>query len=234
VIARRIRRVFAALTGKAIARIEVDNADAMLELEAENLRTHVARYNEGLATHAGVCDRLRTRIATLESDAERAARRAVECLGTGDRTRAAKRALEEERLRAEVQRLRAQLDEAEATYQELVRVRRVAVEAARTKIEGLRRTIGTARTQTALAELTEMAATLHGTVGLTGSDLDRLRDQVDERRAHAVGRVRVAREILDPDGERYDEEREAIEAAEALTRLEARLGSAPGLPRPSP
>ena len=233
-IARRIRRVFAALTGRAVARLEVENADALLDLESENLRTLIARYNEGLATHAGVCDRLRGRIAGLERDAERARTQAVEGLDAGDRSRAAPHALAEERLRADIERLRKELDEAEAAYQELVRARRVAVETAREKIEGLRRTIGTARVQTALAELTEMAASLHGAVGMAGGDLDRLRDQMDERRAQAAGRLRVAREILDVDGRRWDEEREAAEAGAALSRLEARLASSTGSPPPSP
>jgi hypothetical protein len=177
---------------------------------------------------------LRGRIAGLERDAERARTRAVECLHAGDRERAAKQALAEERLRGDVERLRKELDEAEGAYAELVRTRRVAVETAREKIEGLRKTIGTARVQTALAELTEMAASLHGAVGLAGGDLDRLRDQMDEQRAHAAGRVRVAREILDADGERWDEAREAAEAADALSRLEARLAPPSGSPPPSP
>jgi phage shock protein A len=230
VIARRIRRVFAALSGRAVARLEVDNADALLDLEAENLRTLVARYNEGLATHAGVCDRLRHRIAGLERDIERARAQAVELLSGGDRTRAATHALAEERMRNDLDRQRQELDEAEAAYSDLVRTRRVAVATAREKIETLRRTIGTARTQTAHPELAEMAASLHGAVGQNGGDLDRLRDQMDERRAYAAGRVRVAREILDAGGRRWDEDRETMQAAEALTRLEARLG----LPPPSP
>jgi phage shock protein A len=234
VITRRIRRLVAALTGKAVGRLEVDNADALLELESENLRTLVGRYNEGLATHAGVCDRLRRRIGSLEGEAERARTLALECLSGGDRVRAAKHALAEERLREDMDRHRTELGEAEASYQELVRTRRVAVEAAREKIEGLRRTIGTARVQTALAELTEMAASLHGAVGLSGGDLDRLRDQMDERRALAAGRVRVAREMLDLDQQHGDEEREAARAVAALTRLEASVDSPLGLPPPSP
>jgi len=230
VIARRIRRVLAALGGRAVARLEVENADALLDLEGENLRTLVARYNAGLATHAGVCDRLRGRIAGLERDAERARTQAVDGLNAGDRERAAKHALAEERLRADVERLRNELDEAEAAYRELVRARGVAVDTAREKIEGLRRTIGTARVQTALAELTEMAASLHGAVGIAGGDLDRLRDQMDERRSQAAGRIRVAREILDVDGRRCDE---AAEAGAALSRLEARLASSTGSPPPS-
>jgi len=57
---------------------------------------------------------------------------------------------------------------------------------------------------------------------------------MDEQRAQAAGRVRVAREILDVDGQRWDETRETAQAAEALNRLEARLGSPSGSPRPSP
>lgn len=126
------------------------------------------------------------------------------------------------------------LGEAEETYQGLVRARRVAVQTARDKIDGLRRTIGTARAQTALADLTEMAASLQGAVGMSGGDLDRLRDQMDERRVSATGRVRVARGLLELDGPRYDDEREGTEADAALARLEDRLGSSNGLPLPSP
>ncbi|MBM4266714.1 MAG: hypothetical protein FJ144_08900 [Deltaproteobacteria bacterium] len=222
-IRRRIVRIFRAVSGRALTEVEADNAEAMLDLESENLRQQVARYNEGLALHAGSYERLRRRIAALEREAEDAGRRARDRLAANDREHAGKSALREERLRSELERERESLVEAERAYHELVRARHLAVQAARDKIEGLRRTIGHTRMQTALADLTEMAASLQSTIGIGDADLDRLRETMEERRDLAMGRARVAREALDPDGREEDDAERAAMERMALQRLEERL-----------
>jgi hypothetical protein len=108
----------------------------------------------------------------------------------------------------------------EATYRELVRAREVALVAARDKIEALKRSIGDLKVQEALAELTELAAGMQGTIGLSDGTLERVRDRVDDRRNFAAGRVRVAREAIDTTEVREREAEQAASAEAALRRYE--------------
>ena len=48
-----------------VSGIERRSPEALLEVEKENLRTQIARYNDGLASHAGLCERLMTQIARV-------------------------------------------------------------------------------------------------------------------------------------------------------------------------
>ena len=43
-----------------IGGLERANPEALLEVEKENLRKQIANYNQGLAAHAGLCERLMT------------------------------------------------------------------------------------------------------------------------------------------------------------------------------
>ena len=51
-----------------ISNLEKRNPEALLELEKENLRKLIAQYNEGLAAHAGLSERLMTQVRKLEQE----------------------------------------------------------------------------------------------------------------------------------------------------------------------
>ncbi len=224
----RIRRLWSAVAGSALTELETDHAGALLDLEREQLRRQVAEYNRGLAGHAALCERLRRAISRLEREAGELEAHVEARIAGDDRERAARDALRLEEVQADLEEQRRQLDGAERTFRDLVRSRDVAVEAARRKIEGLKRSIGELQVQRALAELTEMAAGLHGAIGVDEVSLDRLKEKVEDRRDFAVGRVRVAREAVDQATLEADDAAERALAEAALTRFEARRGGAAG------
>ena len=54
----RLSNIFKGILSLFIKDLERQNPEALLELEQENLRKQIASYNQGLATHAGLAERL--------------------------------------------------------------------------------------------------------------------------------------------------------------------------------
>jgi phage shock protein A len=216
-----------AVAGSGLTELEANNAEAMLDYEREELRKQVAKYNQGLAGHAGLCQRMKAEISALEREREQLEPRIRARLSAGDREAAARHALRLETIDERHARLAQELDEAEATYRELVRAREQAIQGARGRIDQLKRSIDDCKLQEALAELTELASGLQGSLGVSDGTLDRVKERLDERRHYAAGRVRVARESMDTDELRAREAEQAALAELALSRFEARQGSKP-------
>lgn len=218
---RRIVNVWRAVVGARLTNLEAQHAEEMLDLERERLQQQVFKYNQGLAGHAGLCERLKAEIARLERERRELEPKLRMRLEVGDRVTAGQHALRLESIAKEIDQYTSQHVEAEATYRELVRARQVAIVAAKDKIEGLKRSIGDYRVQQALADLTEMAAGMQGAIGLNDGTLERVKDKVDEKRNYAAGRVRVARESIDTTEVRMREAEQTAMADAALARFEA-------------
>src|SRR5215470_11401778 len=65
---RRIGNLIRGFLSLFIRGIEKQNPEALLEVEKENLRKQIANYNQGLAAHAGLCERLMSQVRKLESE----------------------------------------------------------------------------------------------------------------------------------------------------------------------
>src|SRR5262247_1104975 len=65
---QRIANLFRGFLSLFISGLEKRNPEALLEVEKENLREQIARYNQGLASHAGLCERLMSQVRKLEAD----------------------------------------------------------------------------------------------------------------------------------------------------------------------
>jgi phage shock protein A len=221
-LTRRVTRLWRAVVGSGLTELEANNALAVLDYERETLRTQVAKYNQGLAGHAGLCHRMKAEIAGLQKERDELEPRIQARLSAGDRSAAARHALRLEAIADQLGRYEKELNEAEATYRELVRAREQAIVAARTRIDQLKRSIDECKLAEALAELTELASGLEGSLGHSDGTLDRVKERLDERRHFAAGRVRVARESIDTEELRAREAEQAALAAQALERFEAR------------
>jgi hypothetical protein len=217
----RMRRLASAIAGNAVTELEAAHPAAVLDAERTRLRLQVARYNRGLAAHAAIAERLRRRAAQLAQEERALGERIERRLAANDRPRAAEAALRLEQVRADRARGADQLARSEATYQELTRSRGRAVEAARARIEAMKRSIGEVQAQRALAELCELAADLEGSIGVSEGTLERVHERLEEERELALGRARVAREILEADRDDGAEEDQRARAEEALRRFEA-------------
>lgn len=191
---RRIGNLFRGFLGLFVSDMERRNPEALLEVEQENLRSQIARFNQGLATHAGMCERLMTQVKKLEQEEKDLRDKTKANLRAGNRSTAGEHAVRLQTVIRELAENRAQLEGAEKTYEELVAARDASIKAAREKIESLKRDLSDMKMQKAVAELNEMASGMVTTIGGSGDTLDRLHKMVEEEREQAAGRARVARD----------------------------------------
>jgi phage shock protein A len=237
---RRIGNLIRGFFGLFIGGLEKANPEALLEVEKENLRKQIAQYNQGLASHAGMCERLISQVKRLETEERELRARAGAQLRAGNRDAAGQYALRLQTVQRELGENRKQLEDAEKTYQELIRARDVSIKAAQKKIEELKYALSDLKIKKATAELAEMASGMVSSIGGSGDTLDRLHGMVEEEREKAAGKARVARDSLDLSGVQLKEsEQKALEdqaladfaAAEGLA-LEPKTAASPATSAP--
>ncbi len=204
--------------------IERRNPEALLDLEQENLRKQVANFNQGLAAHAGLCERLMGQVRKLDGEQKDLRAKAAANLRAGNRAAAGQYALRLQTVERELEENRRQLEQAEQTYKNLITARDVAVKSARAKIEGLKGAITDLRMKQAMAEIHEMAAGMVTQIGGAGETLDRLHEMVEEERTQAAGRARLARDAMDMSEVNLKEAEQNALADQALADFAAREG----------
>jgi phage shock protein A len=223
---KRLANLIRGFFGLFISGVESRNPEALLEVEKENLRKQIANYNEGLAAHAGLCERLMTQIRKLEGEERELRAKTAANLRANNREAAGNYALRLQTVQRELAENRTQLEQAETTYKELIKARDVSVRAAQAKIETLKTSLSDLKIKRATAELTEMASGMITSIGGSGDTLDRLHKMVEEEREKASGRARVARDSLNTtDFVMKDEEQKAL-ADQALADFAAKEGMA--------
>ena len=212
--------------GLFVSGLEKQNPEALLEVETENLRKQIAQYNQGLASHAGLCESLMSQVRKLEGEERDLRAKTTANLRAGNRTAAAQYALRLQTVSRELEENRKQLEQAETTYKDLLKARDVAVSNARAKMESLRSSLSDLKMKRAMAELTEMASGMITSIGGSGDTLDRLQTMVEEERNKAAGRARVARDSLDMSGVQLKEGEQKALADQALADFAAKEGIA--------
>jgi phage shock protein A len=220
----RLFRVFKGMFARAVADVETANPEALLELEKEDLRAQILRFNSGLVSHAALAERLVRQVGKLGKEHAELHSRTAALLKAGKRELAARSALALQKISAELEEERHQAEDAEDTYKKLVNARDSAVEAARGKIERLRRSIDEMRIEQAMSDLNQMASGLMTSIGSAGESLARLETLVEDQRNRAAGVSRVAREEMSvADLVAQEEENDAL-ANQALADFAAREG----------
>jgi len=197
---KRIGNLVRGFFGLFVSGLEKQNPEALLEVERENLRKQIAQYNQGLAAHAGLCERLITQVKKLEIEERELRAKTTAFLRSDNRDAAGQTALRLQTSQRELAEDRTQLEQAETTYRELIRARDVAIKNAQSKIEALRFSLDDLKIKKATAELTQMASGMITQIGGSGDTLQRLQSMVEEERERAAGAARVARDTLDTGG----------------------------------
>ncbi|HUR82105.1 MAG TPA: PspA/IM30 family protein [Thermoanaerobaculia bacterium] len=223
---RRIANLFRGFIGLFVSGVERRNPEALLEVEKENLRKQIANYNQGLAAHAALSERLMTQVRKLESDERDLRAKAAAHLRANNRDAAGQYALRLQTVQRELTENRTQLTQAETTYKELITARDVSVKAAQAKIQALKSSLDDLKIKKATAELTEMASGMITSIGGSGDTLDRLHKMVEEERENAAGRARVARDSLNVSEFEMKEEEQRALADQALADFAAKEGLA--------
>lgn len=223
---RRLGNLIRGFLGLFISGLEKRNPEALLEVEKENLRAQISRYNQGLSSHAALCERLMSQVKKEEAEERDLRAKTTAHLTAGNREAAAQYALRLQTVQKDLQENRLQLEQAETTYKELVKARDVTVRAAQAKIETLKATIGDMRMKKAIAEMNEMASGMIGSIGGSGDTLNRLQEMVSEERDKAAGRARVARDSMDMSEVKLKESEQNALAEQALAEFAAKEGIA--------
>jgi phage shock protein A len=223
---KRLANVIRGLFGQAVSNVERANPEALLEFEGENLRKQLATYNQGLISHAALCERLMAQVRKLEAEQVDIRAKTSANLRVGNRGAAGQYALRLQATDAELTENRKQLEQAETTYRDLVKARDVSVAAAKQKIESIKADLNDLKTKKALASLTETASGMITSIGGSGDTLNRLQTMVQEEKSRASGRVRVAHDSLDSSGVLLKEAEQQALADQALADFAAREGIA--------
>ncbi len=197
---KRLGNLIKGFFGLFVGGLERKNPEALLDVEKENLREQIAKYNKGLAGHAALCERLISQTRALESEEKELHAKVTAHLRAGNKDLAGQYALRYQQVKKEHETIKAQMEEAEKTYKELLTARDVSVKAAREKIESLKRGINEAKIAQATAELNEMASGMINEIGTAGDTLNRLEEIVREDKEKAAGRARVAKDSIDMSG----------------------------------
>ncbi|MBL8271048.1 PspA/IM30 family protein [Steroidobacter sp.] len=218
-----------------ISGIERRNPEALLELEQENLRKQIANFNQGLATHAGLCERIMGQVRKLEAEQKDLRAKTAAHLRAGNKSAAGQYALRLQTIESQLEENRKQLEQAEGTYKNLIKARDVAVQTARAKIESLKGAINDMKMNQAMAEIHEMASGMITSIGGSGDTLNRLHEMVEEERTKAAGRARIAKDSIDMTGVNVQETEMNALADQALADFAAREGiSIEGSAPPAP
>lgn len=231
----RLMNVFRGFLSLFVSGIEKRNPETLLELEQENLRKQIGSYNQSLAAHAGLAERLMSQVRKLEAEDSDLRAKTRAHLRAGNQAAAAQLALRLQTVARELVENRSQLENAEETYRNLVKARDVAVSAARAKIDGLKGAINDMRMKKALADMNEMAAGMIGQIGDSGDTLNRLHEMVEEERTKQAGRARVAKDSIDMGEINLKEAEQQALADQALADFAAAEGlTLEGAPLPQP
>jgi len=198
--------------------------EELLAVEKENLRQQIATFNQSVAAHADLCNRLIAQIQRQEAEERDLVAQATASFKLGHKEAAGQYALRLQTLRRELAENRSQAAAAEKTYQELTSTRDLAVKAAKSRIESVALALDDLKARQAAAELTELASGMLSATNRSGETLNRLHELAEADRAQAVGRTRVARDIL----ELYDPAAKDVgpqaDASAALAEFAAQVG----------
>ena len=194
---KRIGNLIKGFFGLFVGGLEKRNPKALLEVEKENLRKQISKFNQGLASHAGLVEQLISRVKKLDKEETDLRAKTAANLKSGNRQLAGQYALQLKKVDAEHDEVKIQLENSETQYKELIKARDISVKEARAKIEEISRGIDDAQVQKAAAELNEMASGMITSIGGSGDTLNRLEEIVEGERTRAAGRSRVARDSMD-------------------------------------
>lgn len=199
-----------------------EDARARLDAEREALRRQVVRFNEGLASQAATVERLDREIASLRSQEGDLDVRVRALLEAGDRPRAGEVAMALKDLRGRIATLQSRREQAEKAYHEMTAERDRAAKAAREKMDTVRQSLSEAEMMEAQAELRDVASSTPTLEGGTGQSVERLAEDIQDRRDFAAGRVRVSGDAAASQGPPplSDVERAAL-AEKALREFES-------------
>ena len=192
---KRLSHLFSDFAGLFAGEKERETPMARLEAEKESLRGQIAKYHLALVSHSGHCEWLMTKVKEFVKKEHDLREKTAGHLREGNRDAAGACAVQLQAVQRDLEEHRRRLEEAERSYRELLQARDVVVKAAQAKVEALRLGLDDLKVKQTVAELTETAAAVVEQIG-AGGTLERLAQMVNEERYRAMGRARVAQDLI--------------------------------------
>ncbi len=220
----RLMNLIRGFFGLFIKGLEAQNPQALIEVEKENLRSQISRFNENLANHAAFMERLMRQVKTLRAKDKELAAKIAANLKAGNRAVAGQLALQLQATKSQLVENEEQLQMAEKTFKDLEKARDVSIREAQGKIEKLQNLISETEMLEAQAELQEMAKGMVSTIGGTGDTIARVSELVHERRDKAAGKARVASGSIDTSQIQLKENEQAALGDQALAEFASTYG----------
>jgi len=220
--------------GLFIKGLEAQNPQALIEVEKENLRSQISRFNESLANHAAFIERLIRQVKTLRAKEKELSAKIAANLKAGNRAVAGQMALQIQTVKQQLVENEEQLKMAEKTFKDLEKSRDVSIREAQAKIEKLQNLVSETEMLEAQAELQEMAKGMVNSIGGTGDTIARIQEIVTERRDKAAGKARVASSGIDMSGVQLKESEQAALGEQALAEFAASYGLDPNTGESNP
>ena len=114
----RIANLFKGFLSLFVSGVERRNPEALLELEQENLRKQIGNFNQGLASHAGLAERLMSQVRKLEAEQKDLRAKTTAHVRAGNNTAAGQYALRLQAVEAQLAENRMQLEAGRDDLQE--------------------------------------------------------------------------------------------------------------------
>ncbi|MBP7634972.1 PspA/IM30 family protein [Candidatus Ozemobacteraceae bacterium] len=220
----RLMNLIRGFFGLFISGLEAQNPHALIEVEKENLRKQISRFNEQLANQAAFLERLIRQVKNLTQKEKELTAKITANLKAGNRAVAGQLALQLQTVKQQLDENQQQLQLQEKAFKDLERARDVSVREAQQKIEKLQAMVSETEMLEAQAELSEMAKGMINSIGGTGDTIARVSELVQERRDKAAGRARVSTGQIDTSGIQLKENEQAALGEQALAEFASVYG----------
>lgn len=207
-----------------ISGLEQQNPQLLIEVEKENLRKQISRFNEQLANQAAFLERLIRQVKNLTQKEKELTAKITANLKAGNRAVAGQLALQLQTVKQQLDENQQQLQLQEKAFKDLERARDISVREAQQKIEKLQAMVSETEMLEAQAELSEMAKGMISSIGGTGDTIARVSELVQERRDKAAGRARVSTGQIDTSGIQLKENEQAALGEQALAEFTSVYG----------
>lgn len=204
--------------------LESQNPQALIEVEKENLRAQIARFNEHLANHAAFTEKLMRQVRNLKDKERELVAKITANAKAGNRAIAGQLALTLQTVKQQLAENEEQCAMAEKTFKDLEKSRDVSLREAQQKIEKLQNLVSETEMLEAQSELQEMAKGMVSNIGGTGDTIARVSELVQERRDKAAGKAKVAAHSIDISGIEMKESEQGALGDQALAEFESSYG----------
>ncbi|MBN1551744.1 PspA/IM30 family protein [bacterium] len=202
---------------------ESSNPRALLELEKENLRKQIVRYNEALVNQAVTIEKRIKRLNEMDKSEREIAGKIKLLLNADERESAGKLALKLQTLQKSMEDARQELAELQHNYKSNIEMRNKSIQEAKEKIERLKAKISETEFAEIKADMQEMVSGLSTQPHGMTDNLSRIEEILYDRHQKAKGRIKVSQDVNESLDTEAEKKVETLAAEQALLAFEEQM-----------